>query len=447
MKRNVLPSFLLVGLFTLSSGCGSDDETPGPGSGDSGSGGTGSGGTGSDPEGGAGDCTVTLAPGEDDAETLQSALIDAASGDTICLAPGSYSVTRELSLSAARDITFKGIGSTVESAILDFAGQSVGNKGLLVTSDGFTIENMWMKNTLGNGVEVRADDSVFRKLKVSWDAGSVTENGFYAVYPTNCERTLIEETEVTGASDAGIYVGQCRHAIVRNNKVHANVAGLEIENTTGADVYDNEVFDNTAGILVLVLPNKEKKDGSAALIRNNLVYDNNRANFAQAGTVVAAVPRGTGTMIVGGALDTEIRDNTIRGNGGSGVMVVSYEILALLQGSGGSNDPATDQWPKRSYIHGNTFENNGGMPQDAYTLIAEAYLPIAGEGASLPDVLWDGILDPMIADNVGMQFCLGEGEQQSFLDFAANEGLAPAALSTDPTPHQCTLDPLPELSL
>jgi nitrous oxidase accessory protein NosD len=73
-----------------------------------------------------------------------------------------------------------------------------------------------------------AEDVTFRDIKVSWDAGSATENGAYAVYPVNSSRVIVEDSEVVGAADAGIYVGQCNQAIVRNNVVYGNVAGIEI---------------------------------------------------------------------------------------------------------------------------------------------------------------------------------------------------------------------------
>ena len=39
--------------------------------------------------------------------------------------------------------------------------------------------------------------------------GDQGKNGAYGVYPTNCEDTLVEFSQVTDASDAGIYIGKC----------------------------------------------------------------------------------------------------------------------------------------------------------------------------------------------------------------------------------------------
>src|SRR5207344_1975468 len=96
--------------------------------------------------------------------------------------------------------------------------------------------------------------------------------------------------DVTGASDSGLYVGQSKNIIVRNNSVHGNVTGIEIENSDDAWVTGNHVYDNTAGILVFVMPNLEKHNGQNTIVENNQIEANNRDNFGAPGTTVSFVP-------------------------------------------------------------------------------------------------------------------------------------------------------------
>jgi len=371
---------------------------------------------------------LVIAPSDNDHEALQTAFIEAKSGAVIGLMPGTYRFTREVNLSNAADVTLRGMGATRGEVILDFATQVEGDDGMTITAPGFTIENVWIKNSPGNGIVAHAEDSTFRNLKVSWDAGSVTENGFYAVYPTDCKRTLIEDVEVTGASDAGIYVGSCEYAIVRDSKVYGNVAGLEIENTRHADVYNNEVYDNSAGILALLLPKLKIKENRWVLIRDNIVRDNNRANFATSGTVVASVPGGTGVLVLAGT-DIEVRDNTISGHKSTGVLVVSYRIFELLTGTT-LDDPDMDPYLKRVYVHGNTYSGNGSDPQGGLKVIGMA---------TLENVLWDGILNEA-GDSA--EVCLGANET-SFRNFNANGDFQNQL--TDPGAHACTHPALPEM--
>lgn len=382
---------------------------------------------------GAGDdgaCSVRVAADDSDPTgALLEAMIDAEAGDVICLEPGTYNIERELSLSV-REVTLRGDGDTREEVVLDFADQSVGDDGITVTADDFTIENLTVKNTKGNGVVVTgAARPTFRNLLVSWDAGSVTENGAYAVYPVRCSDVLIEHTEIVGAADAGIYVGQTTGAIVRNNEVHSNVAGIEIENTTDADVYDNHAYDNTAGILAFVLPNLEKKDGKHNLIRDNVIEDNNRDNFGETGTVVAAVPPGIGIVLLS-ADDTEVRGNEIRGHRTTGVLAISQATLTLLVPDS-QPDPETDPYLSKSNIHDNTFADNGDDPAEPF--------PSLGLNP-VEDIVWDG---EQPDDAAEADFCVREDAAVTVRGFGGVVNLAmPDNHVTDPEAFACELPPV-----
>lgn len=373
-------------------------------------------------DGGSNGCDHTLAPSADDVTALQTAFIDAQSGQTLCLEAGTYTLNRKLSLANHADITIRGVGATRDDVVLDFGSQEVGDDAFVVTADGFTISDLTIKNSPGNGIVVQADQSRFSNIKVSWDAGSVTENGAYAVYPNDCSKTIIEDSEVVGAADAGIYVGSCAYAIVRRNKVHGNVAGIEIENSHDADVYDNEAYDNTAGILVFALPNLKVKSVGRVLVRDNHVHGNNRKNFAEPGSVVSFVPNGIGMLLLA-AKDVEIRNNTLADNDGTAIIMVSFGLMETLTGGNITNtDPDMDPYLERIYVHDNTFTNNGTSPQGAMLAIGSP---------PLEDVLWDGD----VREGGTAEICLGS-TPPSFRNFAE---LHQENATTDTAGHLCTL--------
>src|SRR5262249_11290066 len=175
----------LAATAALAFGCSSDKTTEtSPDSGpntspDGGTGGSGgSGGSGGTPSTDAGDCTVTVAPSSDDRTTVQGALDrKVKTGSTLCFSPGTYKFKNHLTLSGAASVTFRGTGSTRDAVLLDFTGQTNGDEGVLVTTDGFTIENLSIKNTQGNGIKVQADNSVFRNIKVGWDSHETKDGG------------------------------------------------------------------------------------------------------------------------------------------------------------------------------------------------------------------------------------------------------------------------------
>lgn len=378
------------------------------------------------------DCTSTIAAGSD-TETIQTALIEAKTGDVVCFADGTYPIDSELSLTV-NDVTLRGNAKNREAVVLDYTNQTQGKNGMSVNGAGFTMEHLSVKNSHGNTIVVKGSDRVtFRNLKVTWDMAESSDNGAYAVYPLSSTNVLVEDCEIVGARDAGIYVGQSKNIIVRNNEVHGNVAGIEIENSDDALVTGNHVYDNSGGILVFALPNLEKKDGNRTIVENNVIENNNHANFGEAGTVVSYVPPGTGILVLASDA-TEIRNNQIRGNEGAAVLALSYQTFqTICTVSGGDNcgglDAKTDPNLSKLYVHSNVFADNGQKP---------AGIQAALLGDKLENVIWDGRKpeDALDAD----QLCLGD-EPTTLRVFGNQEGLITdgSKQSTDAKPYACAL--------
>lgn len=414
-------------------------------------------------EGGA--CTTTVAPGSgNDFDAIANALVPANSNDVICLSPGTYSLNRSLTLTGANNVTFRGTGASRDDVLLDFTPQSQGDggvggsEGILVTTSGFTIENLSIKNTLGNGVTVKGDNATYKNIKVGWDQNK-TSNGAYAIYPTGIKDVRIENCEAYGAADAGVYAGQCTNVLAINNDVHDNVLGIEIENTTNAEVHNNNLHGNTCGFLLDLLPGLQKKNSNYYLVYDNQVTDNNLPNYARPKTTAALMPQGTGMLILA-ASDVEVKGNTFQGNGGVGITIISYDMVDVAAVLAGATpdavDPGTNRWPERIYVHDNTYTNNGNAPQGIYQYAANS-LGDAGGGKIPYSVLWDGILSHptdggfTVTTDADAKICLGSTEQATFVNFHGdyNGGtglITPSQWSTDPTAHGCTLTPVPPVS-
>jgi parallel beta-helix repeat protein len=370
----------------LLAGCGDDDDVP---AGDGGArdagprddGDSGARDGGKADGGGAARCTLTLSPGDEDQTMLQGALIDAVRGDTLCLAKGRYRLEAQLSLDVD-GVTVRG----EDGAVLDFSEQATGANGFSITADDVTLERVEIENPKGDGVRASSvRNLVVRGVRVSWTAGPSAENGGYGIYPVSSNGILIEDCYASGASDTGIYVGQSSRIIVRNNEVTENVAGIEIENSSDADVYGNHAWGNAAGILLFNLPGLPVKDGKRVNVRDNLIESNNHENFGPAGNIVSEVPPGTG-MFVLASDDNEVHGNTITGNHSGGIAIVSWHVT--FRDEEGEMDPEYDWFAERNYVHDNSFADNGDDLQGRARLIAGA----AGED-TLPDMIWDGIYD------------------------------------------------------
>ena len=136
-----------------------------------------------------------------------------------------------------------------------------------MTADDFVIEDLAIEDTIGDALKINESTNVIiRRVRTEWTNGPDPENGAYGIYPVQSSHILIDSSVAIGAADAGIYVGQSSQIIVRNSRAEYNVAGIEIENSTFADVYDNVATNNTGGILVFDLPNLEIQGGQGCLL-------------------------------------------------------------------------------------------------------------------------------------------------------------------------------------
>lgn len=319
--------------------------------------------------------TIQVAAGEGAQSRLQEALITAQPGDVVQLAAGRFVLTDGLSLDA-NGVTVRGAG--MDGTVLDFSGQQGAGEGLLVTSSDVTLRDFAVENTKGDGIKSKgANNVVYYRIRVAWTGGPKETNGAYGIYPVQSTGVLIDGCKVSGASDAGIYVGQSKAITVRYNYVEQSVAGIEIENSRDALVTGNLVTRNTGGILVFDLPNLPVMGGGNTLIENNLVVANDTPNFAPKGNIVAGVPRGTGVMVMANDF-VEVAGNHLANNPTAQVMIVAYPNAYT--------DTRYNPLPRRIYVIENTYVGGGDDPAFAGGDQLKAAM-----GGRLPPVLWDGL--------------------------------------------------------
>lgn len=349
-------------------------------------------------------CDALVTPGGDDTANLQGALLDAPDNSTVCLAAGTFMLNTEISISAT-GLTLKGEGRGV--SILDFSDQDLGANGIKVTGDGVTMTKFTVQESPGDGI--RGDmvkDITFDDIEVTWAAEASLDNGAYGFYPVGCDGVVIRNSLVRGARDAGIYVGQSYNIIVEDNEAVGNVAGIEIENSFDATVRRNHAHDNTGGLLIFNLPGLEVKNGTRTLAYDNIIENNNGVNFGEPGTAVAAVPPGIGFMIL--ASDgNEIRNNTVRGNRSTGIVITEYTELLLEP----FDDPEYDVFAEGNYIHDNEFTDNATDPDVVILTITDQAVPGY-------DMLLDGCIDAM-KDNAdgSLTNCFNNNGEATYLDF------------------------------
>lgn len=322
--------------------------------------------------------------GPDAAKQAQTALINAKAGEVVEFGEGRFPFKTTLSLDVSH-VTIRGQGPDKTILVFKDQGPGTGGEGLLVTSkEDVTLQDFAVEDARGDAIKANGTKRIlFRNVRAEWTGGAKETNGGYGLYPVLCKDVLIEGCTAIGASDAGIYVGQSEGIIVRRNTARQNVAGIEIENSTRADVYENLATDNAGGILIFSLPDLPTKDGRQCRVFKNKILANNHANFAPKGNIVATVQPGTGLMIMAND-QVEVFGNTIEENQNISVSVLSYLITERP-----IKDEKYDPFCETIHIHDNQFAANGKKPGGA---IGDLLGKVVG--TPVPDMLYDGIANP-----------------------------------------------------
>lgn len=374
-----------------------------------------------------------------DAKELQTALINAKDGDTVFVDEGTIEFTASLSMDRKKNVTIKGKG--MGKTILSFKGMKAGTggEGLKVSnSENILVSDMTLRDMKGDGFKASECFGItMRKLQVVWSNPNDSTNGAYGLYPVTSTNVVVEDCEVANASDAGIYIGQSYYGVIRRNNVHDNVAGIEVENCQNIDVYENDCYNNTGGLLAFNLPDLAEKNGHSVRIFKNKIHDNNLANFAPKGNTVAIVPAGTGFFVMA-TPDVEVFNNEFSNNKTAQCGIISY-----ITSGKEIKDAAYNPFLHTIHIHDNTFNTVPAMPDTTRPMGKVLAALFKGK---TPEIIFDGLLNPKDLVNGKLpeekRICVRNNKNATFvnLDMANNM----KGLSTDATLVDCSLPAIPE---
>ena len=353
--------------------------------------------------------TFLIQPGPNASNDMLLAMIEVKPKDVIEFGEGYFELTSGIQISGTEDILVKGQG--MDKTILSFKNSGSQEGFLATTVRGITVEDLTVLDSPGDAFKLQGvDHGTLRRVRAFWSSGRNLPNedtvtaanyktklhvactdparhnpdnpnpletdtsspdytvsklsGRYGVYPVNSKNILVEYSESVGASDAGIYVGQTDNAIIRNSRSAFNVFGFEIENVRGGEYVDNLSECNTGGFLVYDLDGLTRY-GSRTRMYRNVSRNNNTYNFAEPGSIVSNVPRGTG-MLTMGYDKIDVFENTFENNGTAGIVHTSYKLFGV------PGDRRMDLYSEGVHIWNNTFKNNGNdLPSPDFAAIID----------------------------------------------------------------------------
>lgn len=377
---------------------------------------------------------------------LQARFITAADHSVIDLPAGHYIFKKSLLIDGKSNVTIRGAGA--EETVLSFAYQEEGAEGFKISNcTNVTFENFTIEDAPGDNIKATDTHGItFRNVVSRWNGEPKETNGAYAFYPVLCRNVLIENCTAIGASDAGIYVGQSDTVVIRSNIVHQNVAGIESENSRWVEIYKNEAYNNTGGILVFDLPGLTQY-GHTTRVFGNMVKGNNLRNFAPEGNIVATVPPGTGIMLLA-TRKIDIFENLIKDNRTMGIGIASYDLVEAMkveEGTGlaknievAQQDTQYDPYPNSIFIFDNKISNKHLFPttESDFGLLFITKFPF-----STPDIVFDGIFPEELA----VDLCLQNNGDVKFANLDAGNEFE--NLNTRLSDFKCTREKIGPLGL
>ena len=380
---------------------------------------------------------------QEEVDRVVEAFIMAQDGDVIEIPAGFYAIKTQLILDNKSNVTIKGAG--MAETVLSFRELRTGGEGVKLVGNNIRIQDLSIEDAPGDGVKSQHSDGItFYRINVTWTNGDKSKNGTYAIYPVQCKNVLIDECIASHSKDAGIYVGQSEHIIVRNSLAFGNVAGIEIENSDNAEVYENTVRDNSGGILVFNLPGLPKSDGIGTKIYDNDIISNNHINFATPigedpnGNTVTMIPPGSGIILLA-AKDVEIYNNRIHQNKTVGIAIANYHVTGFPMDA-----PNWSPFTSNVYIHSNDYQRSRKIPDLSKEMgqLISVY-NAHGKGKSqdiVHDGFWDKSLGASIEENP-MNICIQEAamDKLRFTLFDLWEGESNIKSSKDPGFFNCSL--------
>lgn len=384
--------------------------------------------------------------GDDISDAIIEAVFDLKDGQTLVLPQGRFNVSKTISIIDKQNITFTGYG--IYDTQLDFSGSTASGDAIKFQGGvDLEIRDFSVFEANKNGIKIDKANGVYLAYTAAiWEGELSSDNGAYGLYPVGSQNVLLEHNYSYGSADAGIYVGQTNNIVLRHNVAKNNVAGIEIENSTNADVYENLAIENTGGILVFDLPGLEKAYGSNVRVFNNEMISNNTQSVAPPSSTVGLVPPGTGFLNLATS-NVEVYHNYMKNNDTFSMVAVSYFIVdSNFDNYGEKYVPTMLQgWNpniKMNYFHDNIVERSGANAGGV--LLESNFIPgftimdgFTGQtpllaygldrtGETMPAVVYDGIGEFVIneSDNFApLVSLLSEEHAKGFADYPAEEGL------------------------
>lgn len=183
-------------------------------------------------------------------ESIQLAVDNATSGDTVIIEPGTYN----------ENVTIQS-AITIVSESGDPEDTTIQGSGFEVYTGGVTIKGFTLKG---------ADESTGVFLLDS-SGGCTIENNKILDYDTGigtsiyCSSTVVNNNEISNC-DTGVSIGESLDNVIGANEISNCGTGIIIDDLVSADIKNNMIIENDLGVSI-------NGDASASIVGNNINFN------------------------------------------------------------------------------------------------------------------------------------------------------------------------------
>lgn len=336
--------------------------------------------------------TITVHNGE----SIQTAVTNAAPGDTVVVESGSYqegveggtavTIDKSLTLVASTSLADPEANPTV---ILEAKPRQT--QGIYVSPpqgdepmygdianyiNNVTIKGFTVRNFQNNGIYLQYVNNYWIEHNRSENN---QENG---IFPTLSANGTVRKNVAYGSADSALWVEASENVRVIDNELFNSPTGLEVTISKNVEMTGNLVHDNVTGVglyhpsaagLGAKSPTGDDWPTGDWRLVNNQIYNNNLENTAPSGSMPAALPSGGGVLVLGVDRVQVVR-NKIENNDFYGIAVIDWctavasTAMAGPAAIGGqsfdciSSPPAVEPYPDNNMFGRNILNDNGLNP-------------------------------------------------------------------------------------